>query len=182
MSTSSRRVRGSSTRTRTTTPRVPVRRATPSRTFVAHSFSSRCSDGSRPATPGKGQGARPHLVLFPGHCVPSLSNRSREYGEMDAVSALRGRNEPQVLHRCIGGAVFAIAAVQFFVTAPTVLSWTRESSPQPPTCSRSPIRRRPPLLACRKVFYLLPMPGDPGFRMKCRVRGLKRFSVLYSCT
>ncbi|HTY59962.1 MAG TPA: DUF2723 domain-containing protein [Bacteroidota bacterium] len=71
------------------------------------------------------------------------------------------------LHRCVAGAVFAISAVQFFVTAqPTVSFWDPGELSAAAYMLQVPHPPGGPLFSLvGRFFYLLPMPGDPGFRM-----------------
>jgi hypothetical protein len=87
----------------------------------------------------------------------------------------------RLLHRCIGGAVFAIAAVQFFVTAqPTVSFWDPGELSAAAYMLQVPHPPGGPLFSLvGRVFYLLPMPGDPGFRMNAVSVVSSAFSVLF---
>ena len=86
----------------------------------------------------------------------------------------------RLLHRSIAGAVFAIAAVQFFVTAqPTVSFWDPGELSAAAYMLQVPHPPGGPLFSLvGRVFYLLPMPGDPGFRMNAVSVASSAFAVL----
>ncbi|HTR98604.1 MAG TPA: DUF2723 domain-containing protein, partial [Bacteroidota bacterium] len=73
----------------------------------------------------------------------------------------------RILHRAVAGAVFAISAVQFFLTAqPTVSFWDPGELSAAAYMLQVPHPPGGPLFSLvGRFFYLLPMPGDPGFRM-----------------
>ena len=73
----------------------------------------------------------------------------------------------RLLHRCVAGAVFAIAAVQFFITAqPSVTFWDPGELSAASYMLQVPHPPGGPLFSLvGRFFYILPMPGDPGFRM-----------------
>ena len=73
----------------------------------------------------------------------------------------------RLLHRSIAGAVFAISAVQFLITAqPTVSFWDPGELSAAAYMLQVPHPPGGPLFSLvGRFFYLLPMPGDLGFRM-----------------
>ncbi len=87
----------------------------------------------------------------------------------------------RLLHRCIAAAVFAIAAVQFFVTAqPTVSFWDPGELSAAAYMLQVPHPPGGPLFSLvGRFFYLLPMPGDQGFRMNAVSVVSSSFAVLF---
>lgn len=87
----------------------------------------------------------------------------------------------RLLHRSIAGAVFAIAAVQLFVTAqPTVSFWDPGELSAAAYMLQVPHPPGGPLFSLvGRVFYLIPMPGDPGFRMNAVSVVSSAFAVMF---
>ncbi|HUI10004.1 MAG TPA: DUF2723 domain-containing protein [Bacteroidota bacterium] len=73
----------------------------------------------------------------------------------------------RLLHRSVAATVFAISAVQFFITAqPTVSFWDPGELSAAACMLQVPHPPGGPLFSLvGRFFYLLPMRGDPGFRM-----------------
>ena len=101
------------------------------------------------------------------------------------MSSYSGHSEAEMnhrlLHRSIAGAVFAIAAVQFFATAqPTVSFWDPGELSAAAYMLQVPHPPGGPLFSLvGRVFYLIPMPGDPGFRMNAVSVVSSAFAVLF---
>ncbi len=73
----------------------------------------------------------------------------------------------KLIHRATAGAVFLVSAVQFFITAqPTVSFWDPGELSAAAYMLQVPHPPGGPLFSLvGRFFYLLPIPGDPGFRM-----------------
>jgi len=87
----------------------------------------------------------------------------------------------RILHRCVAAAVFAISAVQFFLTAqPTVSFWDPGELSAAAYMLQVPHPPGGPLFSLvGRFFYLLPIAGDPGFRMNLVSVASSAFSVLF---
>ncbi len=87
----------------------------------------------------------------------------------------------RILHRCAAGAVFAVAAIQFFVTAqPTVSFWDPGELSAAAYMLQVPHPPGGPLFSLvGRFFYMLPMPGNPGFRMNAVSVIASAFTVLF---
>jgi len=92
-----------------------------------------------------------------------------------------GSMNSRILHRCVAGAVFAISAVQFLLTAqPTVSFWDPGELSAAAYMLQVPHPPGGPLFSLvGRFFYLLPMPGDPGFRMNMVSVVSSAFAVLF---
>ena len=87
----------------------------------------------------------------------------------------------RILHRAVAAAVFAISAVQFFLTAqPTVSFWDPGELSAAAYMLQVPHPPGGPLFSLvGRFFYLLPISGDPGFRMNLVSVVSSAFAVLF---
>ena len=87
----------------------------------------------------------------------------------------------RLLHRSVAAAVFAISAIQFFITAqPTVSFWDPGELSAAAYMLQVPHPPGGPLFSLvGRFFYLLPMPGDTGFRMNAVSVVSSAFAVLF---
>jgi hypothetical protein len=87
----------------------------------------------------------------------------------------------RLIHRCVAGAVFAISAVQFFLTAqPTVSFWDPGELSAAAYMLQVPHPPGGPLFSLvGRFFYMMPIPGDPGFRMNAVSVVSSAFTVLF---
>jgi hypothetical protein len=87
----------------------------------------------------------------------------------------------KLIHRSFAGAVFLIAAVQFFMTAqPTVSFWDPGELSAAAYMLQVPHPPGGPLFSLvGRFFYLLPIPGDPGFRMNAVSVISSAFTVMF---
>jgi hypothetical protein len=115
--------------------------------------------------------------------VPSNVGQNFPQCEKDEQASMHSEAEMnhRFLHRCIAGAVFAIAAVQFFITAqPTVSFWDPGELSAAAYMLQVPHPPGGPLFSLvGRFFYLIPMPGDPGFRMNAVSVVSSAFAVLF---
>ena len=87
----------------------------------------------------------------------------------------------KLLHRSVAAVVFVISAIQFFITAqPTVSFWDPGELSAAAYMLQVPHPPGGPLFSLvGRFFYLLPMPGDTGFRMNAVSIVSSAFAVLF---
>ncbi len=86
----------------------------------------------------------------------------------------------KLIHRMLGALVFLISAVQFFLTIqPSVSFWDPGELSAAASLLQVPHPPGGPLFSLvGRLFYLMPLPGDPGFRMNAVSALASAISVL----